>query len=43
MLGIVMAIKKCAFYLSGMRHFEVVTDHRPLLGVMKKELREVEN
>ena len=43
MLGIVLAVKKCAFYLSGMKHFEIVTYHRPLLGVFQKDLPEVEN
>ena len=39
--AIVWAIKHCKFYLLGMAHFEVHTDHRPLQGVFKQGLQEV--
>ena len=40
-LGVVWAIKHCKFYLLGMKHFAVLTDHRSLVGVFKQPLREV--
>jgi hypothetical protein len=44
MLAIKYAVEKCQFYLRGMQApFKVVTDHRPLLGVFKKPLHDVEN
>ena len=43
MLAILWAIKKCRLYLLGLQHFTVATDHRPLQGIMKKSLDEVEN
>ena len=43
MLAIVRAIQKCDFYLLGMEHFEVLTDHKPLLGIVEKPLNEVYN
>ena len=36
-LAIVRAMEKCKFYLHGMETFKVITDHKPLLGVMNKE------
>ncbi len=43
-LGIVWAIHKCKFYLQGMDNFHVITDHRPLIGIIKKkQLDEVHN
>jgi hypothetical protein len=43
MLAIAYAVRKCAFYLRGMDTFKIVTDHRPLLGVFRKPLHEVDN
>ena len=44
MLAIEYAVKKCSFYLRGMPSpFTIVTDHRPLLGVLQKPLHLVEN
>lgn len=37
------AVQKCAFYLRGMPKFEVITDHRPLLGIFKKPLANFNN
>ena len=34
---------KCSFYLKGLLHFTVATDHKPLEGVFKKDLFEVNN
>ena len=42
-LAISWAIHKCDFYLKGMQHFEVCTDHRPLLGTFSKPLSRVDN
>ena len=42
-MAIQWAIKKCEFYLRGLPNFEVLTDHRPLVGVFKKQLSLLEN
>ena len=41
-LAICYAIKECEFYLQG-ANFTVYTDHRPLVGVFRKSLHEIEN
>ena len=43
LLGIVKAILKCSHYLQGAPQFKVVTDHKPLLGIFKKALGDIEN
>ena len=42
-LGIQWAINKCDFYLRGLEHFTVLTDHKPLKGIFEKELHQQEN
>ncbi|KAG1651825.1 hypothetical protein GQR58_026731 [Nymphon striatum] len=42
-LAVQWAISKCDFWLRGMPHFTVITDHRPLVGIFKKSLYTVEN
>ena len=42
-LAIFYAITKCRHYLLGMEHFTVITDHKPLKGVFRKELCDIEN
>ena len=42
-LTIMQAIKKCRYFLEGLPHFEVYTDHRPLESMYKMDLREVSN
>ena len=42
-LGIQYAIQKCKFYLHGKDTFTVITDHKPLLGVFKKHLNDLDN
>ena len=42
-LAIAWAIKKCDYYVQGCPHFELVTDHRPLLGIFNKPLSEIAN
>ena len=42
-LGVMYAVQKCQFYLKGLDRFDVVTDHRPLLGVFARHLHEVQN
>ena len=43
MLAVHFAVTKCSFYLYGLPHFRVTTDHKPLEGFFKKELFEVQN
>ena len=42
-LAIAWAIMKCSFFLKGIPHFSVITDHRPLLGVFSKPLSRIAN
>ena len=42
-LAIQWAIKKCHHYLCGGPRFKVLTDHRPLVGIFKKHMDDVEN
>ena len=42
-LAIVRAIEKCSFYLMGMDRFKVYSDHRPLEGIMTKDLGDIGN
>jgi hypothetical protein len=42
-LAIQWAIQKSRHFLLGMTKFSVVTDHRPLLGIFKKDLDNVDN
>ena len=41
--AIVWAVQKCNFFLKGIGHFEVVTDHRPLVGIFSKNLNQIDN
>ena len=34
LLAVVWAMKKCKFYLTGLQHFNLVTDHRPLVPIL---------
>lgn len=44
LLAIVWAMKKCKFYLTGLQHFSLVTDHRPLVLVLNSySLDAIEN
>ena len=43
-LGIVWAIQKCHKFLAGLPHFEILTDHNPLLSILNNQrLDEIEN
>ena len=42
LLGLVFALKKCHFYLF-QTEFDVVVDHKPLLGIFQKHLPDIEN
>ena len=42
-LAMVRAIEKCQFYLLGMNKFTVITDHRPIKGIMDKPISEIHN
>ena len=37
------AISKCEYFLKGIPEFEVITDHRPLIGTFNKPLSQIEN
>ena len=41
--AIVWAIQKCNFFLKGINNFEVITDHKPLLGIFAKNISQIEN
>lgn len=44
LLAVTWATSKCKFYLSGLQHFELVTDHRPLIPILNSyTLDAVEN
>ena len=36
-LAVQWALSKTSFFLKGLRNFKVITDHKPLLGVMAKD------
>ena len=40
-LGVHFAVDKCSFYLKGAPSFNVVTDHKPLKGIFKKDLFDI--
>ena len=42
-LGILFALRKCRHYLIGMTQFDVLTDHKSLVSVFKKDLCSTEN
>ena len=42
-LAIMWAIIKCNFYLKGLPHFSVLTDHKPLEGIFTKTMYELSN
>ena len=42
-LAIFYAITKCKHFLSGIRHFDVITDHKPLEAIFLKSLNEIQN
>ena len=42
-MAIQWAIKKSEFYLRGLPNFDVLTNHRPLVGVFRKQLSLLEN
>ena len=42
-LAILYSVMKCKHYLLGMKHFEIITDHRPLLGIFSKNLDSIQN
>ena len=42
-MAIQWAIKKCKFYLRGLPTFDILTDHRLLVGIFRKQLSMLEN
>ena len=44
MLGVVWAIMKCRYFLDGLPHFQIITDHNPLIPILNNHrLDEIEN
>ena len=44
MLAVTWAITKCRIFLEGMPHFQVITDHHPLISILNSQcLNEIEN
>ena len=44
LLGISWAVRKCRMFLDGLPHFEIITDHRPLITILNKHsLNEIAN
>ena len=41
--AIVWAIQKCNFFLKGIEKFEVVKNHRPLIGIFAKPMPQIDN
>ena len=41
--AIVWAVQKCNFFLKGIERFDVVTDHRHLVGIFTKNLNQIDN
>ena len=41
--AIVWAVQKCQYFLKGIDTFDVVTDHRPLVGIFQKTLPQIDN
>ena len=42
-LAIQYAVHKCRHYLTGLPHFSIWTDHRPLMGIFSKSLEDLSN
>ena len=42
-LAIKWAVNKCDFYLRGLPAFTVLTDHRPLVGIFRKQLHKLDS
>ena len=42
-LAIVWAVTKCKYYLHGLQHFTVITDHKPLVGIFNSSLDNLSN
>jgi len=42
-LAIAWAVDKCKYYLAGNPKFQIVTDHKPLIGSFKKPLDSIDN
>jgi len=42
-LAIQWSTRKCSYYLQGLQHYEVLSDHAPLRGVFSKSIQDVQN
>ena len=43
MLGHFWAVNKCKFFLHGAKHFTVITDHKPLIGIFNNHINDLDN
>ena len=43
MLGVMIACKKCHYYLQGLDSFTVLTDHSALVEIFKKDIQDIPN
>ena len=43
MLGVLIACKKCHYYLQGLQSFKVMTDHNALVDIFKKDIDNISN
>lgn len=42
-MGVAWAVEKCRHFLLGHPGFDIITDHRPLVGLCKRDISEIDN
>jgi len=42
-LAVQWAALQCSYYLQGMPHFQIITDHKPLIGIFSKNITDIDN
>ena len=43
MLGVMVTCKKCHYFLQGLDHFKVLTDHSALVQIFQKDIQDIPN